>query len=118
MTPPALVFGIAAADVISGQPRITVDERVTGAGTGAGDVYVAAPFNNAISIAACTNSTLTCGPGAAIPGTDVNSSLPYVQVRSDGLITVSYIETSITSIPETIHFVTCTPAGAPNQLKS
>ncbi|HEV2379942.1 MAG TPA: hypothetical protein VG206_09130 [Terriglobia bacterium] len=115
VTTPALVFGIAAADVISGQPRITVDERATGVGTGAGDVYVVAPFNNAISIAACTNSTLTCGPGAAIPGTDANSNYPYVQVRSDGLITVSYIETSITSIPETISFVNCTPAGAPNQ---
>jgi hypothetical protein len=114
VTPPALVFGEAIADVTGGQPRITVDERATGAGTGAGDVYVVQPFNSAISIAACTNSTLTCSPGAAIPGTDVNSTYPYVQVRPDGLITVSYIEAS-TSIPETISFVTCTPAGAPNQ---
>jgi hypothetical protein len=119
VTPPALVFGEAVADVIGAQPRITVDERATGAGTGAGDVYVVQSFGNTTSsgvfIAACTNSALTCSPGAAIPGTDVNSNYPYVQVRSDGLITVSYIETSGTTIPETISFVTCTPAGAPHQ---
>jgi hypothetical protein len=119
VTPPTLVFGEPVADVFGGQPRIVVDERATGAGRGAGDVYVVQPFGNTqtsgIFIAACTNATLTCSPGAAIPGTDVNSNYPYVQVRPDGLITVSYIETSINSIPETINFVTCTPAGAPNQ---
>jgi hypothetical protein len=76
VTPPALVFGEAVADLFGGQPRITVDERATGAGTGAGDVYVVQPFNNGIDFAACTNATLTCSSGALIPGTDANSNYP------------------------------------------
>jgi hypothetical protein len=42
-------------------------------------------------------------------------SLPYVQVRQDGLITISYLAAmEETSTAEPIAFVTCTPAGAPN----
>ena len=116
VSPPALVFGQDVADVTGGQPRIAVDERPTG--TGAGDVYVVQPTGNSqasgIFLAACTN-TLTCSAGAVIRGTDVNSNFPYAQVRPDGLITISYTEMSTTSSTETINFVTCTPAGAPNQ---
>jgi hypothetical protein len=75
----------------------------------------AIPNRPGIFIASCTNATLTCSPGAAIPGTDVNSNYPYVQVRPDGLITVSYIETSGTSISRDYPFRHLHPAGAPNQ---
>lgn len=118
VTPPVLVFGDDAADFFGGQPRIVVDERATGRGTGAGDVYVAqwssTTQTSGIFLAACTN-TLTCSAGAALSGSDVNSGFPDVHVRPDGLITVSYTEMSSNSLAETIKFVTCTPAGAPQQ---
>lgn len=118
-TPPALVFGENSADFFGGQPRLVVDERATGAGTGAGDVYVvqqtSTTQSTGIFLAACTNATLACSFGAALSGTDLNSDLPDVQVRPDGLITISYIELSTSSVAGTVKFITCAPAGAPNQ---
>jgi hypothetical protein len=99
-------------------PHLTVDERPTGAGTGAGDVYVVdAEFNfsaqtTTVFLAACTNS-LTCGQPVLLSGSSITTSVPYVRVRTDGLITVSY-KNANSDGSDTIFFVTCTPAGAPN----
>ncbi len=88
-----------------------------GAGTGAGDVYIAdAEFNfseqtTTVFLAACTNS-LTCGQPLSISGSSVAAGGPYVRVRTDGLITISFLNSNSDS-SDTIFFVTCTPAGAP-----
>ena len=119
VTPPAFVFSQPGPDLGGVQPSLTVDERATGAGKGAGDVYVVGSEPNlsiqaaSISIVACTNS-LNCGTGAGIPisGSDASVGFPYVRVRTDGVITVSYINTNTDGTAD-IKFVTCTPAGAP-----
>jgi hypothetical protein len=110
-TPPVALF---APNLNANLPRIAVDERATGAGTGAGDVYVVAA-SSSIFLAACTN-LLNCGngQGTIISGSDSFPQFPYAQVRPDGLVTVSYIVVSSDGTPGAdIKFVTCTPAGAP-----
>jgi len=116
-TPPALLFPQPSFDSIADVPQIAVDERATGAGTGAGDVYVVdAEFNfsaqtTTVFLAACTNS-LTCGQPLLISGSSVAAGVPYVRVRTDGLITVSFLNSNSDG-SDTIFFVTCTAAGAP-----
>ena len=104
-------------------PHITVDPRKSG--TGAGDVYVVAQYENvtkvpavaSVQIIACTNLTLTCGSPVVVSGTDTFGSFPYVQVRRDGIITISYwtFTKPFGSQPNPIDvkFVTCKPQGAP-----
>ena len=97
-------------------PTVAVDERK--AGTGNGDVYVAAnqesngPLNQII-LSACTNSTLACGQAVIVSGGDGSAFYPTVQVRPDGIITVSYVNHP-TNAAYQFKFATCTPAGAPN----
>jgi hypothetical protein len=92
-------------------PILAVDERTSG--TGAGDVYLVGE-GPSVFIVACTN-LLKCSSMQTID-TDDNYNNPFVQVRPDGLITISYMQ-SISGqslFNQTIDFVTCTPAGAPN----
>lgn len=97
------------------------------AGTGAGDLYVVGsllntinfPSSRNIQIIACSNSTLICGQQpVVVSGTDVLAQDPWVQVREDGVITISYwtFSKATPSQPNPIklRFVTCTPQGAPN----
>jgi len=118
-TPPAFVFAQPVTDLSGDQPRIAVDERPDGAGTGAGDVYVAATefdFNTQTSntfLVACTNS-LQCGARVLISGADNATGFPYVQVRPDGLVTTTYVEVNADG-SDSIRFVACTPSGAPQQ---
>lgn len=92
-------------------PILAVDERSSG--TGAGDVYLVGE-GPSVFIVACTN-LLNCSSMLTIDSDD-NYNDPFVQVRPDGVITISYMQS--TSGPsfydQTIEFVTCTPAGAPN----
>ncbi len=117
-TPPTLLFPEPSFDSVSDQPQLAVDERATGAGTGAGDVYVVnAQFDFASQttttfLVPCTNS-LNCGQPISISGSNVQTGVPYVRVRTDGLITVSFTNSNSDG-SQTILFVTCTPAGAPN----
>jgi hypothetical protein len=117
-TPPQLLFPQPNFDVVADQPQIAVDERATGAGTGAGDVYaVNAEFSFAdqtttVLLTPCTNS-LNCGQPLLISGASIQAGFPYVKVRTDGLITVSYLNGNSDG-SATIFFVTCTPGGAPN----
>src|SRR5579863_1497489 len=90
-------------------PSIAVDERPTGAGTGAGDVYVAVQsFAAGIDLLACTNSTLSCSAPIIInessePVATLGTQNAQVQVRSDGKITVTYLDQ--TTVPtDTIKF--------------
>jgi len=104
-------------------PHMAVDPRTSG--TGAGDVYVVAhyenltkvPFPASVQVIACKNLTLTCGSPVVASGTDTFGSFPYVQVRTDGLITISYWTYTkpfgTQPNPIDIKFVTCTPQGAP-----
>jgi hypothetical protein len=120
-TPPALLFPAPSFDSVGDQPEIAVDERATNAGTGAGDVYVvltAFDFKaqtNSIFLAACTNA-LNCGTGKgkAVGGSDMTAGRPYVRVRPDGRITVSYVNSNSDGSLD-IKFVTCTPSGAPKE---
>jgi len=120
-TPPVLLFPAPSFDSVGDQPEIAVDERATHAGTGAGDVYVvltAFDFKaqtNSIFLAACTNA-LNCGTGkgAAIGGSDTTAGRPYVRVRPDGRITISYVNSNSDGSLD-IRFVTCTPSGAPKE---
>jgi hypothetical protein len=117
-TPPQLLFPQPSFDVVADQPQIAVDERATGAGTGAGDVYVVdAEFSfdaqtTTVLLAPCTNS-LNCGQPVLLSGSSIQTGSPYVKVRTDGLITVSYLNGNPDG-SDTLFFVTCTPGGAPN----
>jgi hypothetical protein len=99
-------------------PSVTVDERASKAGVGAGDVYVAFGKLNAttggIALVACANSTLSCSTPIIISNTSptFGSVDAHVQVRPDGNITVTYVDQNNAS-SNTIHFVMCTPSGAP-----
>ena len=102
---------------------ISVDPRTSG--TGAGDVYVVAQYENVTNfpavasaqIIACKNLTLTCGSPVVVSGTDTFGSFPYVQVRQDGIITISYWTYTkpfgTQPNPIDIKFATCQPQGAP-----
>jgi len=104
-------------------PHIAVDPRTSG--TGAGDVYVVAQYENSTKvpavasaqIIACKNLTLTCGSPVAVSGSDTFGSYPYVQVRPDGIVTISYWTYTqpfgAHPNPVEIKFVTCQPQGAP-----
>jgi len=99
-------------------PSVVVDERPTMAGVGAGDVYVAFEkfnvTNGGITLIACTNAALSCSTPLIISSgsPEFGSVDANVQVRSDGNITVTYVDQN--SPPSnTIHFVMCTPSGAP-----
>jgi hypothetical protein len=105
------------------RPYIAVDPRTSG--TGAGDVYMAGSIEDTtsfpavanIQIVACTNATVSCGSSVVASGTDTFGSFPYIQVRPDGIITVSYWTFTkpfnVQPNPIDIKFVTCTPQGAP-----
>jgi hypothetical protein len=110
------------------ESHIAVDPRKSG--TGAGDVYVVAEFLNTtnfpsvsnIQIIACTNATVSCGSSVVVSGTDPAAERPYVQVRADGTVTISYWtftkpNTGMQPNPLDIKFVTCTPQGAPKAPK-
>ena len=99
-------------------PSLVVDERASNAGVGAGDVYVAfEKFNvtaGGITLIACTNATLSCSTPIIISNgsPEFGSVDAHVQVRTDGNITVTYVDQN--SAPSsTIHFVMCKPNGAP-----
>jgi hypothetical protein len=115
------------ADIVSPEtstglfsPSIAVDQRA--GATGAGDVYVAVAQNSAdgtamsISLSACANTLANCSKAVKISGSDTRAANPWVQVRPDGGITVSYVEREAdtpTSAMD-IRFVNCQPAGSPN----
>jgi hypothetical protein len=114
-TPPVLVNPVAQP-YFNSEFNLAVDERASG--TGAGDLYIAAntyitsASAYAVVVIACTNARLSCSPMVTL---STAGALPYVQVRQDGAITISYVAAMEgTSTAEPIGFVTCTPAGAPN----
>lgn len=117
-TAPVFLDPLPPADE-AGEPFLAVDERKTGSGTGAGDVYVL--YGNGqppLSIVACTNH-LNCGAPAPIPVPANTIDLPYggvdVHVLPGGVITISFglLPSDRRQSGETIFFTTCTPAGAP-----
>jgi hypothetical protein len=101
------VFMAIAADA----PRVAVDERPTTAGVGAGDVYVVTDALS-VSLVPCTNG-LKCGKPLVVSGSDF-TQFSDVQVRGDGLITISYLAVNSNGTPGAdVKFATCTPSGAP-----
>jgi hypothetical protein len=117
-SPPVLLFSQPVFDSVNDIPRIAVDERPTSAGVGAGNVYVViAEFNfntqtTQIALTACSNA-LNCAAPVFVSGSNTAAEFPYVQVRSDGLITVSFGNANADG-SENILFTTCTPAAAPS----
>jgi hypothetical protein len=108
----------SSIDLLS--PSIAVDQRTTG--TGAGDIYIVAVNDNtdtaatSIFISACANTLASCSNAVKVSGSDKRTGNPWVQVRPDGGITVSYVE-SEANTPTTavdIRFVNCQPGGSPN----
>jgi len=103
-------------------PSIAVDQRTTG--TGAGDVYVASAQTNlaglneptSVTLSACANNMEVCSSSVTISGTDQRAGAPWVYVRPDGGITISYVNAVKVSpsSPLDIRFVNCTPGGAPH----
>ena len=102
-------------------PAIAVDQRTSG--IGAGDAYVvvsqANPKQTSITniyVTACSNSLSACSGRLQISGADTSTWYPWVQVRPDGGITVSYAELTFSDeiAQLAIRFVNCTPGGAPN----
>ncbi|HXY06865.1 MAG TPA: hypothetical protein VEI52_03345 [Terriglobales bacterium] len=103
---------------------LAVDPRTSG--TGAGDVYIAAQIENTsgapatsnIQVIACTNESLSCGTSVIASGGDRFAANPWVEVREDGVLTISYWtftnpNTGQQPNPIDIKFVSCTPGGAP-----
>jgi hypothetical protein len=113
------VANITGLNAILDNPQIAVDPRTTG--VGAGDLYAVVTERNSdnisfhISLTACTNG-LNCGNAISIsPKNEKDPDFAWVQVRPDGVITISYRNTTFPGVnKEEIEFVTCTPAGAPN----
>ncbi|HTT65865.1 MAG TPA: hypothetical protein VMG35_28640 [Bryobacteraceae bacterium] len=120
--PVAQLANIVSLNSSSGlfSPSLSVDQRT--AGTGAGDVYIAVAQNNAdgttasISLSACANTLRDCSRPMVISGSDTRTSNPWVAVRPDGGVTVSYVEreanTPVSAMD--IRFVNCQPGGSPN----
>lgn len=112
----AQLIGIDEANIFLFNPAVAVDQRTSG--QGAGDVYVVVTQeqNDArqIFLTACTNSLSSCGSSVLVSGQDQNASFPWVQVRPDGGITISYLQnTGLNSAPVEIRFVNCTPGSPP-----
>ncbi len=116
-TAPVLLFPQPIFDSVNDLPRIALDERPNGAGTGAGNAYVVSTQfsfslqTSVIALAACSN-TLNCSPALTVSGPDISSGFPDVRVRPDGQITVSYLVANSNG-SESIKYVACTPAVAP-----
>ncbi len=116
--PLGAVTNITELNAFLDSPHLAVDPRTSGAG--AGDTYLVvaqrSPSGSStnISLTACTNTTLHCGKTINISGGDEQADFPFVQVRADGGITVSYRNTTFPKVnSEEIRFVNCTPNGAP-----
>lgn len=112
----AQIIGIDEANVFLFNPAVAVDQRTSG--VGAGDVYVVVTQeqngSTQIILTACTNSLSSCGLPVLVSGLDEFPSFPWVQVRPDGGITVSYLESGdINTDPVDIRFVNCTPGAPP-----
>jgi hypothetical protein len=106
-------------DFVLLRQHLAVDSRTSG--TGAGNVYVVAEVVDlskgvtTIQIVSCSNASLTCGSPATVSGTDAFTLDPWVQVRQDGLVTVSYVNRiKQPPAPSQIKFVTCQPQNSPN----
>jgi hypothetical protein len=114
------VFNITSVNNLLVDPNLAVDQRTSG--TGAGDVYTVVTEtlakngfgDTSISLMACTNANLDCSNNILISGADAEAQFAWVQVRPDGVITVSYVNAnSLAPTSEEVKFVTCTPNGAP-----
>ncbi|HET9409568.1 MAG TPA: hypothetical protein VFO39_20170 [Candidatus Sulfotelmatobacter sp.] len=105
-------------------PQLAFDTRASG--TGAGDLYVAAqvlnasafPATSSIQILSCSGVTLNCSVSPlTVSGADTFGAHPWIQVRQDGAITISYwtFTRPFGQLPNPIDikFVTCKPNGAP-----
>jgi hypothetical protein len=109
-TPP--VF-LNPQESFGGPIGLAVDQRSTG--TGAGDVYLVGTLGGSIILNACTNATLACSTTVTVATNQLNANIyPSIQVRSDGIITISSVGDFNPYPYAPIIFVTCTPAGAPN----
>ncbi len=115
-TPPVLIFAQPVFDSVNDLPRIAVDQRATG--TGAGNIYVAveqfdfSTYSSSIQLVACTPALSCSAPATVSAPASTAAAFPYVQVRPDGLITVSFVNGNSDG-SDTVLFATCTPAGAP-----
>jgi hypothetical protein len=112
------ITNIVPENSSTANPSIAVDQRTHG--TGASDVYAVTTWvqenANQIILSACTNSELDCSTPIVISGGDNNANYPWVQVRSDGGITISYANVIIQDFKIAAYemkFVNCTPQGAP-----
>jgi hypothetical protein len=115
-TAPVLIGEAASAGANPSQdfPSIAVDERVSNSGLGAGDVYVAFGSGTVMTLAACKGTTLACSAPLTIgDSSDLGPIDARVEVRPDGIITVTYLDMSFSNSTDTIKFVSCKPAGAP-----
>jgi len=117
-TAPVVIFAQPNFDAVADLPRIAVDQRPTSAGAGSGNVYVViVEFNfdaqtNTVMLASCS-TTLVCAAPVLVSGSNTGAGFADVQVRSDGLITVSFSNVNADGSAD-ILFTTCTPATAPS----
>ncbi|MEO8658959.1 MAG: hypothetical protein ABI693_10840 [Bryobacteraceae bacterium] len=119
--PVAQLANLVSSNTSSGlfSPSIAVDQRATG--TGAGDIYIVVAQNNqdgsatTISLSTCSNALSNCSNQVKVSGADTRTYNPWVQVRPDGGITISYVQRDANT-PTTaleLRFVTCQPGGSP-----
>ncbi|MGD0361824.1 MAG: hypothetical protein ABSC93_13205 [Bryobacteraceae bacterium] len=116
-TPPVLLFAQPVFDSVNDLPRIAVDQRA--AGTGAGNVYVAveqfdfSSYASSIALVACTPALNCSAPATVSAPASTAAAFPYVQVRADGLVTISFVNANADG-SDSIEFATCS-AGVPPQ---
>lgn len=115
-TPPVLLFAQPVFDSVNDLPSLAVDQRATG--TGAGNVYVAveqfdfSTYSSSIALVACTPGLSCSAPATVSAAASTAAAFPYVQVRADGLVTVSFVNANPDG-SDSILFATCSGTGAP-----
>lgn len=111
------------------KPHMRADERSSG--IGAGDVYVTNTLfdflagTSVIQLTSCKGNFMTiadCSSPIVISGPDLNTQFSHIAVRTDGIISITYVNTVTTfnsnAVPffvtsADIKYVSCKPAGAP-----
>jgi len=112
------IIVFASEDNLSDSVAIAQDPRTSG--TGAGDIYVVSPsvreLRTVILLSACkaTFASISDCSSPMILSGSTSGGLPSVTVvgggPNAGAIGISYA----TAEPDTLHFLSCTPNGAPN----
>jgi len=112
------IIVFASEDNLSDSVAIAQDPRTSG--TGAGDIYLVSPsvreLRTVILISACkaTFASISDCSSPMILSGSTSAGLPSVAVVGGGPNAGAVAISFATAEPDTLHFLSCTPNGAPN----